>query len=236
MLTYYDEAIYIINWIIFYSVANLLTKYYALNNNQLWLLRNIKEDDCPLYAFTGSVIHLGIWLPAVLLYQMWYYSQLHVSTQNEWLTENWYNKSDRFIEEQVLLSTIGYMIKDFIFCKMDPIILLHHTICIIMSYLILNIESHNNIELIIISICTLEIGTLTRNIYACFPNYKTQLLYIITMQYSNAKAIYWLIYISKKRNIIIAEYFTLLASTLLILVRFNICNNIVINSVKRYIY
>ena len=236
MLTYYVESIYIINWIIFYSFANLLIKYYAINNNQAWLLKNIKEDDCPLYAFTGSVIHLGFWLPAILLYQMWYYNQLHIIERNEWIVENWHNKSEQFIEEQVLLSTIGYMIKDFLFCKMDSMMLLHHTICILMSFLVLNIADHNNIVLIIMSICTLEIGTLTRNIYACFPNYKTLNIYILTMQYSNIKTMYWLVYNSKKTDLLIIEYFTFISSFLLILKRFQICNNILIKSLKRYIY
>ena len=233
MLTYYAEAIYIINWIIFYSVTILLTKYYALNNNQLWLLRYIKEDGCSLYAFTGSVIHLGVWLPAVLLYQMWYYSQLHVSTQNEWLTENWHNKSERFIEEQVALSTIGYMTKDFIFCKLDLPLFLHHALCIIISFLTLNIAEHNNIELIIIVCCVLEIGSLARNIYICFPNKKTLTHYTITMQYSNIKGLYWLVNISKPPEQLVVEYFTLISIISLILIRFQICNNIIIKSLKK---
>ena len=236
MLTYYDEAIYIINWIIFYFITNLLTKYYALNNNQAWLLRYIKEDGTPLYAYTSPMIHLGFWLPAVLLYQNWYYSQLNKNDQQEWLLENWHNKSDIVIEEQVLLSTIGYMTKDFIFCNMDSIIILHHIICIIMSSVVLNISSHNNIELIIMSICVLEIGTLTRNIYACFPNYKTLTLYTVTMQYSNLKTLYWLVYTSKKTELLIIEYITLIISVILIIIRFNICNNIVIKSLRISLY
>ncbi len=235
MLTYYDETIYIINWIIFYSVAILLTKYYALNNNQTWLLRYIKEDGCPLYAFTGSVIHIGIWLPAVLLYQNWYYSQLNTSIQNEWLTENWHNKSDTFIQEQVLISTIGYMIKDFAFCKLNTLLILHHIVCIIVSFIALNIEVYNNIELLIMSICILEIGTIGRNIYICFPNNKTLSIYAIVMHNSNIKAMYWLVYLSKKTDLLLIEYFTMIISLPLIIIRFQICNNIVINSLKRYI-
>ena len=233
MLTYYDEAIYIINWIIFYSIANLLTKYYALNNNQSWLLRYIKEDGCPLYAFTGSVIHLGIWLPAVLLYQNWYYNQLNASERDIWLTENWHNKSDRFIEEQVSLSTIGYMTKDFIFCKLDSHIICHHMMCIIISFLALNIAEHNNIELIIMGCCVLEIGSLARNIYICFPNNKTQSLYAVIMQYSNIKTLYWLVYTSKKTELLVVEYFTFISIISLILIRFQICNNIIIKSLKK---
>lgn len=236
MLTYYDEAIYIINWIIFYSVANLLTKYYALNNNQAWLLRIIKEDGSPLYAYTSPMIHLGFWLPSVLLYQNWYYNQLNVTERNVWLTENWHNKSDRFIEEQVLLSSIGYMIKDFAFCNMGSMLFLHHAVCIIISFLVLNVADHNNIELIIMSCCVLEMGTLARNIYICFPNNKTQTLYTVAMQYSNIKTLYWLVYISKSSELLVIEYFTIIISVLLIIVRFNLCNNIVIKSLKRYLY
>ena len=235
MLTYYDEVIYIIHWIIFYSVVNLLTKYYALNNNQTWLLRIIKEDGSPLYAYTSPMIHLGFWLPSVLLYQNWYYNQLNVNEQEKWLIENWHNKSDTFIQEQALLSTIGYMIKDFAFCNMGLMLFLHHVVCIVISFLVLNIRAHNNIELMIMSCCVLEIGTLARNIYICFPNNKTLTLYTLAMQYSNLKTLSWLFYIRKSSEILVIEYFTIIISVLLIIKRFNICNNIVRKSLKRYL-
>ena len=233
MLTYYDEVIYIINWIIFYSAANLLTKYYAFNNNQDWLFRYIKEDGSPLYAFAGSVIHLGFWLPAVLLYKNWYYSQLNISERDIWLTENWYNKSDTFIPEQVALSTIGYMTKDFIFCNMGLMLFLHHAICIVISFLVLNIRAHNNIELIIMVCCSLEIGSFARNIYICFPNKKTLCLYTLGMQYSNLKTLSWLVNISKKTELLVIENFTYISIISLILVRFQICNNTIIKLLKK---
>ena len=55
------------------------------------------------------------------------------------------------------------------------------------------------------------------------------------MHNSNIKAMYWLVYLSKKTDLLLIEYFTMIISLPLIIIRFQICNNIVINSLKRYI-
>ena len=127
------------------------------------------------------------------------------------------------VETHIFMSTIGYMVKDFYFCSMDPMIISHHLVCIITSLVVLFAPGHQNIGVIAVSVCWLEIGSFARNAYYCFPGMYTAWFYIIAMQSSNLLASYWLIIDGVPMLTTAADYFTCFMSLALIVLRVEGC-------------
>jgi hypothetical protein len=107
----------------------------------------------------------------------------------EWFLGSW--GESQGLEKHVFFSTIAYMLKDFYFCNMDASMIAHHTVCIITSLVVLFAPSMHCVGGITCTVCVLEVGSLSRNAYFCFPSSTTAWFYIWTMQSSNAIVGFW---------------------------------------------
>jgi hypothetical protein len=212
----------VVAWALFFTGINFFAQFLGAHGGQKWLNRWIKVDCCSLWAFGAAFFHLGVWLPAALAY-LTYIHLGDTDARHRWFVGGWDEKGEMPVEAHIFISTIGYMVKDFYFCAMDAMICTHHAVCIITSLVVLFAPGMNFIGGTAASVCALEIGSLGRNAYYCFPNSTTAWFYIIAMQASNLLVSYWMIHDGVAVLSSTADYFTCFMSFALIVLRVHGC-------------